>query len=231
MTIVLSTGKTSPIQSGWAAIQRFPRWLTAPIVLSEWTIEPRWHIALKQVRMLLVLLVYSLAWYWFGAYATANTPASPAPGSSLPLALAQGAVPQPDASTPVAAAAESSGTNPQALQAQDAAGLKIDTFRIGAVSGYPNRLRYELALSNKGRKLVGKLQFVVLGEQDGALREMPLDQPAALSEAKPNVEVSRLLNTRGYLDLPEGYVVHKVVVQVVEGSNTRVAQSAPMWPT
>ncbi|MDT7514674.1 hypothetical protein [Rhodoferax mekongensis] len=115
---------------------------------------------------------------------------------------------------------------------EDPAGLRIDNFRIGAVSGYPNRLRYELGLSNKGRKLVGKLQFmVVVGEHNGELREMPLDQPATLSDAKPKVEVSRLLNTRGYLDLPEGYVEHKVVVQVVEGSSPSVAQSAPMSPT
>lgn len=119
----------------------------------------------------------------------------------------------------------------KALPPEDPAGLRIDNFRIGAVSGYPNRLRYELGLSNEGRKLVGKLQFMVVGEQNGELREMPLDQPAALSDAKPKVEVSRLLNTRGYLDLPEGYVEHKVVVQVVEGSSPRVAQSAPMWPT
>lgn len=119
----------------------------------------------------------------------------------------------------------------ESLAAEDAAGLRIEHFRIGAVYGYSNRLRYELSLSNKGRKLVGQLQFLVVGEQNGELSEMPLDQPAALAEAKPNVEVSRQLNTRGYLDLPEGYVVHKVVVQVVEGRSPRVAQMAPMWPT
>jgi hypothetical protein len=72
---------------------------------------------------------------------------------------------------------------------------------------------------------------MVLGEQDGEVREFPADAASPKGDSKPRLEVARLLNTRGYLDLPDGYVVHKVVVQVLEGSQARVAQSAPMWPT
>lgn len=216
MTIATSAGKS------------FTRWLTTPTVLAEWPIAPRWHLALKQVRMLLVLTAYSLAWFWFGSQA-----APPSPGQAAFNPVTAAVAPEV-ASAPddrAAPAAKPSAAAMESLAAEDAAGLRIEHFRIGAVYGYSNRLRYELSLSNKGRKLVGQLQFLVVGEQNGELSEMPLDQPAALAEAKPNVEVSRQLNTRGYLDLPEGYVVHKVVVQVVEGRSPRVAQMAPMWPT
>jgi len=205
------------------------RWLTTPTVLAEWPIAPRWHLALKQVRMLLVLAAYSLAWFWFGSQTL--TPASAGAALSAPttvaLASTAGPAPSPASTAPVAS---------DALAPADAAGLRIDTFRISAVYGYPNRLRYELALSNKGRKLVGQLQFLMVGEQNGELSEIPLAQPATPpdtkpTDTKPRVEVAHLLNTRGYLDVPEGYVVHKVVVQVVEGSQPRVAQAAPMWPT
>lgn len=210
------------------ACKSFTRWLTTPTVLAEWPIAPRWHLALKQVRMLLVLTAYSLAWFWFGSQA-----APPSPGQAAFNPVTAAVAPEV-ASAPddrAAPAAKPSAAAMESLAAEDAAGLRIEHFRIGAVYGYSNRLRYELSLSNKGRKLVGQLQFLVVGEQNGELSEMPLDQPAALAEAKPNVEVSRQLNTRGYLDLPEGYVVHKVVVQVVEGRSPRVAQMAPMWPT
>lgn len=226
--MTMTADASKPLTPGnlWSAIANLPRWLTAPTVLAEWTVEPRWHLGLKHLRMLLILAAYSLAWYWFGGYAGASSQPVVQPmgyaNSNVSIAAAE----------PTGLTAQGSeALSAEALRPEDAAGLRIDTFRIGAVSGYPNRLRYELGLSNKGRKLVGKLQFMVVGEQNGELREMPLDQPAALAEAKPKVEVSRLLNTRGYLDLPEGYVVHKVVVQVVEGSSPRVAQSAPMWPT
>ena len=43
------------------ARKSFTRWLTTPTVLAEWPIAPRWHLALTQVRMLLVLTAYSLA--------------------------------------------------------------------------------------------------------------------------------------------------------------------------
>lgn len=204
----------------------FTRWLTTPAVLAEWPIAPRWHLALKQVRMLLVLAAYSLAWFWFGSQAA---PAGP-PALSAAIALAAtDAPPAPDGRAELPA--KPSAASMESLAAEDAAGLRVEHFRISAVYGYPNRLRYELGLSNKGRKLVGQLQFLVVGEQNGEQSEMPLDQATALAEAKPNVEVSRQLNTRGYLDLPEGYVVHKVVVQVVEGRRPRVARMAPMWPT
>ena len=230
MNISADASKTLTAASLWHAISAFPQWLTAPTVLAEWTIEPRWHQALKHVRMLLILAAYSLSWYWFGGYASAssNSPAAPIAFAAVKTALVE---PERVSLSGRGNEAPSADVVLKALPPEDTAGLRIDNFRIGAVSGYPNRLRYELGLSNKGRKLVGKLQFMVVGEQNGELREMPLDQPAALADAKPKVEVSRLLNTRGYLDLPEGYVVHKVVVQVVEGSSPRVAQSAPMWPT
>ncbi len=206
------------------------RWLTTPTVLAEWPIASRWQLALRHTRMLLVLAAYSLAWFWCGTQTLTQASASgvpPALGVTAPLTPAD---------------AGNTGAEPagvavnDTLPPEDAAGLRIDTFRISAVYGYPNRLRYELALSNKGRKLVGQLQFLMVGEQNGELSEIPLAQPAApadakRTDAKPRIEVAHLLNTRGYLDLPEGYVVHKVVVQVVEGTRPRVAQVAPMWPT
>ena len=214
--------------------QSLTRWLTTPTVLAQWPIAPRWHLALKQVRMLLVLAAYSLAWFWFGGQTLPVASASAPPAAGALAAVATQPAPAPDTVTPEVAATE-------VLPPEDAAGLRIDTFRISAVYGYPNRLRYELALSNKGRKLVGRLQFVMVGEQNGELSEIPLVQPSTSSDAqatntkptdtKARVEVAHLLNTRGYLDLPEGYVVHKVMVQVVEGSQPRVAQVAPMWPT
>lgn len=226
MTSSAGSGKSISVARVWGAIAAFPRWLTAPTVLAEWTVEPRWHLALKHVRMLLVLAAYSLAWYWLGGHASlGGTPANAA------VASVERA---PDTAQTTAAPAESTqtaaATAPDSLTAEDAAGLRIDNFRIGAVSGAANRLRYELALSNKGRKLIGKLQFVVLGEQDGDIRELPVESAAA-GDSKPRIEVARSLKTKGYLDLPEGYIVHKVVVQVVEGDSPRVAQSAPMWPT
>jgi len=205
-----------------------PRWLCAPVILSEWPIAPRWLLILRQVRILLVLAAYSLAWFWFGSQA-----ASPSTGQAAfnpdAAASAPEATSAPD--DRAAPAAKPSAAAMESLAAEDAAGLRIELFRISAVYGYPNRLRYELGLSNKGRKLVGDLQFVVVGEQNGEMGEMPLDQPAALAQAKPHIEISRQLNTRGYLDVPEGYVVHKVVVQVMEGRSPRVAQMASMWPT
>lgn len=211
----------------------FSRWLTTPTVLAEWPVAPRWHLALKQVRMLLVLAAYSLAWFWFGSQASQAPTGLPVSApAAYPTSAALG--PEPTAAAtqlPAGPVTKPTAASMETLTAEDAAGLKIEHFRINAVYGYPNRLRYELGLVNKGRKLVGQLQFLVVGEQNGELSEMPLDQAAALAEAKPNVEVSRQLNTRGYLDLPEGYVVHKVVVQVVEGRSPRVAQMAPMWPT
>lgn len=229
MTSSAGSGKFITVAHAWSAVAAFPRWLTAPTVLAEWTVEPRWHLALKHVRMLLVLAAYSLAWYWLGGQAllpqtrmqvTALSDAQPAqgaPGGEVEIRAISAPTPAP--------------TDGASLTAQDAAGLRIDDFRISAVSGTANRLRYELALSNKGRKLVGTLQFVVLGEQDGDIRELPVTSAAPVGDSKPRIEVARSLKTKGYLDLPEGYIVHKVVVQVVEGGSPRVAQSAPMWPT
>ena len=230
MTMTADASKSLTPGNLWNAIANLPRWLTAPTVLAEWTVEPRWHLGLKHLRMLLILAAYSLAWYWFGGYAGASSQLAVQPAGFANASVLI-AAPEPTGLATQSSEPPSAEALRDTLHPEDAAGLRIDAFRIGAVSGYPNRLRYELALSNKGRKLVGKLQFMVVGEQNGELREMPLDQPAALAEAKPKVEVSRLLNTRGYLDLPEGYVVHKLVVQIVEGSNPRVAQSAAMWPT
>lgn len=219
----------------WNAVTDLVRWVTAPTVLAEWTVEPRWHLAVKHVRMLLVLAVYSLAWYAFGVH-TATPPSVPA--GLQPAAWAQHAATnlqqvnfQAPAEPPHALAQATGAVSAEALPFEDSAGLRIDQFRIGAVTGFPNRLRYELAISNKGRKLVGKLQFVVLGEQDGEVREHAADVASSKGESQPRIEVARLLNTRGYLDLPPGYVVHKVVVQVLEGNSPRVAHSAPMWPT
>jgi hypothetical protein len=223
------------LSHAWSAVTDLVRWVMAPTVLAEWTVEPRWHLAVKHLRMLLVLAVYSLAWYAFGIHTATPSPTS---AGMLPATWANPAAaglqrvdfhapPEP----PNALAQATGAVSAEVLPPEDPDGLRIDQFRIGAVAGYPNRLRYELAISNKGRKLVGKLQFVVLGEQDGEVREFPADTATPKGDSKPRLEVARLLNTRGYLDLPEGYVVHKVVVQVLEGSQARVAQSAPMWPT
>ena len=70
---------------------------------------------------------------------------------------------------------------------------------------------------------MGALQFVVAGEQDGDVQQLPLSPSQPQGEGRPKIEVSRLLYTRGYPDLPAGYVVHKVVMQVVREGVTLVA--------
>ena len=221
----------------WHTISEFPRWMAAPTVLGEFRVKPRWHVALKRAGWLGVFAANSLGCYWLGAHVAVSdqsapsvsvraTMAEPMDSTLLPSSLA--AIPLV-ASTP-SENAPASGPADAMLQAEDAAGLRIEKFHVAAVSGYPNRLHYELALSNKGRKLEGKLEFVVSGEQDGAQKDIPLDANA-LSKAKPKVEVARLLSTHGYLDLPEGYVVHKVMVQVLEDKQPRVAQSASILPS
>ena len=221
----------------WQTISEFPRWMAAPTVLGEFRVKPRWHVALKHAGLWGLLAANSFGWYWLGAHFAVAEHAPSAPAISAPAAMAQAAQPMdsdvslkrvaaaPLVTNTTSADAITSGPTDPDLQAEDAAGLRIEKFRVGAVSGYPNRLQYELALSNKGRKLEGRLEFVVSGEQDGAPKDIPLDA-SALSKAKPRVEVARLLTTRGYLELPEGYVVHKVQVHVLEDSQPRVAQIA-----
>ncbi|MDH4449464.1 MAG: hypothetical protein QE265_02575 [Rhodoferax sp.] len=233
MAMTVYATKSPLSHAALSGMSSFHRWLTLPTVHTVSTVEPRWHTALRKGGVALAVTAYSGVWFWLGSYSGSGYP-PPSPVASVASVSEPVRAPVTEAEGNPLTKASASSTPPDLfdpLQPEDALGLRIDSFRIGAVSGAPNRLRYELVLSNKGRKLVGKLQFVIVGEQNGELREMPLDQPAALTEAKPRVEVARMLNTRGFLDLPEGYVVHRVLVQVVEGSTPRVAQTAAMWPT
>jgi len=112
--------------------------------------------------------------------------------------------------------------------------LNIQSFKVQQ-DGADGQYRYKLVLTRvmKNDKVVkGTVSLTVAGEQEGSSKELSLDELSAKGEADLKLQFRYFQRLEGLLTLPEGFVPHRVLLQVTTtGKKRDRLEKAYNWPS
>jgi len=112
--------------------------------------------------------------------------------------------------------------------------LDIQSFKVQQ-DGDEGQYRYKLVLTRvmKNDKVVkGSVILTVAGEQEGSFKELSLGELSAKGEDDLKLQFRYFQRLEGLLTLPEGFVPHRVLLQVTtKGKKRARLEKAYNWPS
>lgn len=176
---------------------------------------PRWLAALRLGALLLALALYGAAAF--------------RAGQSAPLHSA----PVPEASVPqigvAAAPAGKTAQEPAPPGGEEA--LRIREFSASLPAGSGKRLRYDLTLTNAGRKFSGTLEFTLTGKLNGTESVLTHPDTARPRDKTLSIAVQRHLKTGGWLPLPEEFAPRDLTVRLRDAEGIRATRTITLAPS
>jgi hypothetical protein len=116
---------------------------------------------------------------------------------------------------------------------RESRGLAIQSFKVQK-DGNPGKYRYKLVLTRvekNDKVLQGNVSLTVAGEQDGSFKRLNLADLSGQAEQEMELSFRYFQRLEGRLDLPEGFVPHRVLVRVkTSGRNGSQVEKTFDWP-
>lgn len=178
---------------------------------------PLWLAALRLGALLLALALYGAAAFRAG---------QSAPLHSAPVPEA--AAPQPGVTAAPAAPAGETAQETAPPGGEEALQIREFSASLPAASG--KRLRYDLTLTNAGRKFSGTLEFTLTGKLNGTETVLTHPDTARPQDKTLSIAVQRRLKTGGWLPLPEGFAPRDLTVRLRDAEGIRATRTIAMAP-
>lgn len=173
---------------------------------------PRWLVALRLGALLLALVLYGAAAFRAGqSFSLHSAP------------VLEAAAPQPGV-----AAAPAGENAPESAPPDGGEGLQIREFSASRPAVTGKRLRYDLTLSNVGRKFSGALEFTLTGKLNGTETVLTHPDTARPQDKASAIAVQRHLKTGGWLPLPEGFTPETLTIRLRDAEGIRATRTVPL---
>jgi hypothetical protein len=109
--------------------------------------------------------------------------------------------------------------------------LQIREFSASLPAGSGKRLRYDLTLTNAGRKFSGTLEFTLTGKLNGTESVLTHPDTAHPQDKTLSIAVQRHLKTGGWLPLPEEFAPRDLTVRLRDAEGIRATRTITLAPS